>query len=347
MSPQLPLTDRNLGFLDQRLALEWTRQNIHAFGGDPEKITIFGQSAGSASVDELVTTTPHNPPFRAAIMQSGQTSIYVNHNNSNTPQWDALIEALNCTSAKDVLKCARSANASTIKTTEQNDYLFFAPISDNKTQLEFPEAARVAKNVAQVPILTGSVANEGRVFAMGQNNTTEYLKQLFPGQPNFWSAIESAYPLGSSPNLANSYYVNSAIFTDYQFQCPSAIAANDSYASGIPAWRYWYNATFPNLDFSWDGGKLDLGVFHGSEITLVFGTFPRNGATKEQMELSQNMQKAWADFAKNPIKGPGWKGYPSVNVFGSGAKERAVDASALDTHCDLYREVYEATGVIG
>ena len=117
MSPQLPLTDRNLGFLDQRLALEWTRQNIHAFGGDPEKITIFGQSAGSASVDDLVTTTPHNPPFRAAIMQSGQTSLYINHNNSNTPQWDALIEALNCTSAKDVLECARSANASAIKTT--------------------------------------------------------------------------------------------------------------------------------------------------------------------------------------------------------------------------------------
>jgi carboxylesterase type B len=180
MSPQLPLAERNLGFLDQRLALNWTVENIHAFGGDPTKITIFGQSAGGASVDELITTIPQNPPFRAAIMQSGQTSLYINHNNSDTESWDALMEVLNCSSAGDVLACARSANASTIKNIVENTPLFFSPVSDNVTQLEFPEAARVAKKVAQVPILLGTTADEGSFFAFGQTNTTAFLSQSFP-----------------------------------------------------------------------------------------------------------------------------------------------------------------------
>src|ERR1700759_5032385 len=93
-SPHLPFTENNLGFLDQRLALDWVQRNIHAFGGDPDKVTIFGESAGAASVDELLTTMPTNPPFRAAIMESGQTSFYINHNNSNHASWTALVAGL-------------------------------------------------------------------------------------------------------------------------------------------------------------------------------------------------------------------------------------------------------------
>jgi carboxylesterase type B len=69
-SPELPKEDSNLGFLDQRAALEWARRNIKAFGGDPNKITILGQSAGGWSVDALLTSYTDNPPFHAAILQS-------------------------------------------------------------------------------------------------------------------------------------------------------------------------------------------------------------------------------------------------------------------------------------
>ena len=343
MSPQLPLAERNLGFLDQRLALNWTVENIHAFGGDPTKITIFGQSAGSSSVDELITTIPLNPPFRAAIMESGQTSIYVNHNNSDTESWDALIEVLNCSSAGDVLACARSANASTIKNIVEQTPLYFTPISDNVTQLEFPEAARVAKKVAQVPILLGTTMNEGSFFALGQTNTTAYLSQLFPGLPMLWSAIDKAYPLGSSPELASQYLVNSAIAGDFQFHCPCAIVANDSETTGIPTWRYLYNATFANTQFK---QLPDLGVYHGSELVMVFGTYPRANATKEEVQLGREMQQAWADFAKDPIAGPGWKEYPDVSIFESSSEEKIANAMTLDTRCGVYREVYEALAIV-
>ena len=344
-SPQIPLTERNLGFLDQRLALHWTRNNIHAFGGNATKITIFGESAGAASVDELLTTTPHNPPFRAAILQSGQTSFYVNHNNSNAQMWDVLIKGLNCSSAHDVLACARAANASTIKTIEQEYDLYFRPVSDNVTQLEYPEAARVAKRVAQVPLLLGTNANEGRIFEYGQTNTTIYLNTSFPGEPKLWSTIEAAYPLGSSPNLAVPYFVDAAIDTDFAFQCPAAIVAHDSHATANPTWRYYFNATFPNTQVP---QYPFLGVYHNSEIPIVFGTFPTANATAAQRQLSEVMQTAWADFAKDPTAGPiGWAQYPLVNVLGPEATEKRVNASVLDARCALYREVYEATGIIG
>lgn len=67
--------ERNLGFLDQRMALDWTQQNIARFGGDPDKVTIFGESAGAASVDLLLLTMEDNPPFRAAILQSGVAGL--------------------------------------------------------------------------------------------------------------------------------------------------------------------------------------------------------------------------------------------------------------------------------
>jgi carboxylesterase type B len=344
MSPQLPLDQRNLGFLDQRLALQWTRRNIAAFGGDPDKITIWGESAGASSVDELLTTSPHDPPFRAAIMQSGTTSYYVNLNNSNTQAWDELIAALNCSSTTDILGCARAANALTIKTIEENLNLYFQPISDNTTQLEYPELARISKMAAQVPLLIGTNANEGRAFALGQNNISVYLNESFPGLPALQAEIQAAYPLNSSPNLANPYFVNSAISTDYMVQCPSAIVANDSHSTGLPTWRYFFNATFPNMQ---PNNLPDLGAFHGSEVPLVFGTFPIAGATEEQIKVSRIMQKAWADFAKNPAQGPGWAEYSKVNMIGPGANEQAVEASSLDLKCYLYEPIYEYLGIIG
>lgn len=87
-----------------------------------------------------------------------------------------------------------------------------------------------------------------------------------------------------------------------------ALWANDSASVGIPTWRYFFNASFPNSQI-----YPSLGVFHSSEIVLVFGTYLQPNTTTQQYALSQFMQSAWAKFAKNPLGGPGW------NRVGTGA----------------------------
>jgi carboxylesterase type B len=341
-SPELPLTERNLGFLDQRLALDWVQRNIHAFGGDPEKVTIFGESAGAASVDELVTTLPDKPPFHAAIMESGQTSFYVNHNNSNHDSYNALVAGLNCSTEASPLACVRAAPASAIKSIAEHEGLPFHPVSDNVTQLEFPEAARIAGDIARVPILTGTNANEGRVFVYGQNDTAAYLSAFLIGVPSaLIDEIIAAYPI-PSPYISNAFEQLAQIYTEFSFQCPAARVANASLAAGIPTWRYYFNATFTNTQ-----ALPDLGVYHSSEIPLVFGTYPATGATAEEMRLSDYMQTAWAAFAKNPMGGPSWKELPDVGVLGSAGDGLRYDvaASKLDTRCALYDAIYAAEGI--
>jgi carboxylesterase type B len=336
------LTERNLGFLDQRLALDWVQRNIHAFGGDPNKVTIFGESAGAASVDELLTTLPDNPPFRAAIMESGQTSFYINHNNSNQDAWNTLVAGLNCSTATDQLACVRAAPALTIKSIIEHEALDFAPVSDNVTQLEFPEAARIAGDIARVPILTGTNANEGRVFVYGQNDTAAYLTSFLPGVPQaLIDAIIAAYPI-PSPYISNAFEQLAQIYTEFAFQCPAARVANDSSHAGIPTWRYYFNATFANTQI-----VPDLGVYHSSEIPLVFGTYLSVNATAEEMRLSEYMQTAWATFAKNPMGGPSWAQLPEVGVLGSVGDGLRYDVPAgeLDVRCALYEAIYAAEGI--
>lgn len=164
-SPELPLTDRNLGFLDQRFALDWVQRNIHAFGGDAEKVTLFGESAGAFSIDTLLTSFPKNstPPFRAAILQSGQFSYSVTPPISSDPAWNNLTASLGCPGTHSSnLTCVRAANGTTIQNIININSLIFSPVADNITVAANPAARRLSGDIANVPVLAGTNAQEGR-----------------------------------------------------------------------------------------------------------------------------------------------------------------------------------------
>lgn len=145
--------------------------NIHAFGGDPEKVTIAGESSGASSVDRLVNTFPPplKAPFRAAAASSGQATLSAFDRNNGAASWAALVLALNCTqnSTKQELSCVQAADAVAIRDIVNGNNLDFSPMNDGVTQIDLPYLSnRTAGDAAQVPFMIGSDAQEGNLLAL-------------------------------------------------------------------------------------------------------------------------------------------------------------------------------------
>ena len=218
------------------------------------------------------------------------------------------------------MTCVRAAPATLIKSIIEQRSLAFNPYPDNVTYPTNGAANRQARQFAAVPILAGTDAQEGRVFQYGQTNLTAYLVNNFGATtPQIIPTVQANFPIGTTIGTNTSYDVISAIHTLAAFQCGAGLFMNETAAQGVPTWRYFYDAQFPNTS------PLNgtLGIYHSSEIVIAFGTYsggPVNPVTSapsgllptnlqptaQQAALSSYMNTAWATFAKNPYAGPGW-----------------------------------------
>jgi carboxylesterase type B len=346
----------NPGLLDQKMALDWVRRNILAFGGNPNQVTIYGESAGSASVDLMILTTPYtNRPFRAAIMESGSYYLVGNGigligplNNTNGTPAQRLSAAVGCGWNSTTLNCLRSQQAATIVTAETQLNLPWQPTPDDGLTVPASNNGQKVRDTlggARVPTILGSNANEAVVFFLGSPGTFAYMFSQFPELAPYEAQIRASYPIGGCSVTgcwATEFDAMIQVVTDYLFTCNAGREALTQAFTGVPTWRYLYNQTQPAA-----GIPLSKYAFHGSEIPLVFDTL--SATTPPVAAVGTYIRNAWATFAKNPTAGPGWKQYTGlpfrneISQLGGPNNPNGrydTDYTVVDAYCWIYAAIY-------
>ncbi|OJA18273.1 hypothetical protein AZE42_04997 [Rhizopogon vesiculosus] len=191
----------NLGMQDQRQAMRWVQTYISAFGGDPTKVTIWGESAGAWSVGLHMVTNGGNPAglFRAAFMESG-SPIPIGDITHGQGYYDFLVAQTGCTGASDTLQCLREVPYATLMNainltpnvlSYQSLALAWLPRVDGVFLTDNPQQLVLQGSVANVPFVTGDCDDEGTLFSLSTTNITTdaqlqtYLQTYwFPGAPN-------------------------------------------------------------------------------------------------------------------------------------------------------------------
>ena len=314
--PDYP-TSGNYGFEDQRVALEWVQRNIRAFGGDPEHVTLFGESAGGYSTCVQYVSSRTAGLFEDAISESGFCTSHalVLDKADAEQQGVTLGTQLGCPgSDASAIACMRQLTSDQLLAATQPPQpvnqmpggpLFADPVlpaslpSIDGYVVSAPLDMQFASGTfTPRPLLLGTNKNEGTLlvsdlYAKPVSSDDEYQAALAVrfGAANV-PAIIAMYPSSAfpSPNDALAQVAGDAFFV-----CAARKTARGAAAAGASVYRYTFVHPIANPI------SQDLGVFHSSEIPYVFGNddFPLGAIGDDGQPLVDTMQGYWTSFAKH------------------------------------------------
>ncbi|OBF33042.1 carboxylesterase [Mycobacterium sp. ACS1612] len=304
----------NYGLADQQAALRWVRDNIADFGGDADKVTLSGESAGGMSVCDHLVAPESAGLFRAAIIQSGPCQAQLALPAAEQASLDYAAQ-LGCRDVQSAAQCLRALPEGKLR--EPVWYYrigadaLSGPVTGTSRLPVDPMAALAEGRATRVPVLIGSNRDEFTLFVAlqylrkGPYSREQYPQLLAETFGADAAAVEAHYPLQRYGLVPVAY---SAAVTDGVFACPTA-RMSDAMARTGPVYAYEFNDRDAPMPEPMRTLPFPVGASHSLELRYLFDVGGAPPLNPTQQALSDQMIDYWAHFVHTGEPGAQWPAF--------------------------------------